>query len=340
MATTLINPAAGFATYALQARTDAAGDPVDDVTGEDLRLLASLFGAGAVGDGFIVSERGAGANMSVDVGSGSAASDVAVVAGTASGQGNYVVRLGDAVTNVSVNASNISNPRIDEIYLVVQDNQYDASGRVIARLAYRDGTPAASPVAPGPDGAWDAYLLLASVLVGAGVTSIVDANITDERPSAAPLGHAATHHSTGVDPMMVMGSATSGGYAAGGAGTGTVGTGFGDRASVTFTRPAGWRSFDIMAWGIADHVQSGNSTGAVITRMVIGVAGLDHWTSQGFSSLTPAERAIPNPMSANQLRTDITASTIDIRIQSRKDDSALSVSCGSASVHYLAIRRT
>lgn len=188
MATTLVNPTAGFRTYALQARTDDAGDPVDDVTGEDLRLMASLFSEGVVGeDSFQVTERGAGANMSVDVGSGAADADLAVVAGTVAGQGNYVVRLGDAVTNVPLNASNVSNPRIDEIYLVVQDNQYDSSGRVLARLAYRDGTPAATPAAPGPDANWDAYLLLASVLVGAGVTSVTDANITDERVASMPV---------------------------------------------------------------------------------------------------------------------------------------------------------
>jgi hypothetical protein len=260
MATTLVNPAAGFGTYALQARTDAAGDPVDDVTGEDLRLLASLFSEGVVGaDSFQVTERGAGANMSVDVGSGAAFSDLAVVAGTASGQGNYVVRLGDAVTNVSVNASNVSNPRIDEIYLVVQDNQYDASGRVIARLAYRDGTPAGSPAAPGPDGAWDAYLLLASVLVGAGVTSVVTANITDERPKAG---------SNVIDQAVVVDNASAGNVGS------AISTTYVTSVASTFTPPAGWLSFDLFVEasvaGAVGPTGSGVESGDVGARVGIG----------------------------------------------------------------------
>ena len=182
MATTYTDPAGGFAAFALQARTDTAGGAVTDLSGEDLRLVSSLFSAGVIqGDSFKVQERGAGANMSVDVGSGSAEADLAVVAGTVAGQGNYLARLGDSVTNVTVPAADLSNPRVDEVYLVVQDNAYDSSTRVVVRLAYRDGTPAGSPVAPGPDASWDAYLLLATIDVAASATSIVDADITDGR---------------------------------------------------------------------------------------------------------------------------------------------------------------
>ncbi len=186
MATAYTNPTNGFKAWALQARTDAAGSAVDDADGEDARLLASLFTPGVVGaDAFRVQQRGAGANMSVDVGSGDAETDIAIVAGTSAGQGNYTVRLGDAETNLSVPASNLSNPRIDAVYLVVRDNAYDSSSRVLPQLAYIDGTPAAVPVAPSPDASWDAYLLLATVAVAAGATSIVDANITDARVYAA-----------------------------------------------------------------------------------------------------------------------------------------------------------
>src|SRR5690606_7570687 len=76
----------------------------------------------------------------------------------------------------------LSNPRIDEIYLVVQDHTYDHNGaNIVPRLAVRDGTPSSSPTPPGPDPSWKAYLLLATVNVGAGVTEIEDGDITDGR---------------------------------------------------------------------------------------------------------------------------------------------------------------
>jgi hypothetical protein len=335
MATTLINPAAGFATYALQARTDAAGDPVDDVTGEDLRLLASLFTEGVVGgDAFRVSERGAGANMSVDVGSGSAENDLAVVAGTASGQGNYVVRLGDAVTNVSVNASNVSNPRIDEIYLVVQDDQYDASGRVIARLAYRDGTPGATPAAPGPDSNWDAYLLLAQVLVGAGVTSIVDANITDQRAITSPVPHAASHHQTGDDPLMVMGHQTTDNGNAAMSGTAV------NRAAVTFTKPASWRSYDIMAWGTALVVYQGENADAVGGLVRIGSSdGTELFPYWGYFSPN-GNPSTPFAVAASHQVTGLTSSSVQVAIRTRESPATPGAFAVGATVAYVAVRRS
>ena len=184
MTTTLYDPTAGFGAWALQARTDAAGSAVDDYTGADGRLIvAASWSEGIISpaDGFIVRERQAGANMSVDVGSGDADADIAVVEGVDSGQGSYLVRLGDALTNLTIEAADLSNPRIDEVYLVVQDNAYDSSSRVLPRLAVRKGTPVGSPSAPGPDAAWKAYLLLAQVAVAAGEISIEDADIIDSR---------------------------------------------------------------------------------------------------------------------------------------------------------------
>lgn len=184
MTTTYTDPTAGFHAYALQARTDDAGTPVDDAGAADLRAVLAILTAGVVtpAAGFAVAPD---ANLDLAVGSGTAYTDVAVVAGTDPGQGRYLVRLGDDETTVTLDAADLSNPRIDELYLVVLDDQYDSSGLVLPRLAVRKGTAAASPSAPGPDGSWKAYLKLAEVLVGAGVTSITAGNITDARAFAA-----------------------------------------------------------------------------------------------------------------------------------------------------------
>ena len=166
--------------YIGQARTDAAGVDVDDASGEDLRAVLDVFSEGVV-SGLEVTERAAGANMSVDVAVGSA-----VIEGQAHpDQGKYLAKIaGASATNVVIGAADLSNPRIDEIYLPILDDGYDSSGFVLPRIAYRDGTPASSPSAPGPDGAWDAYLLLATIAVAANETAIETEHITDERDFA------------------------------------------------------------------------------------------------------------------------------------------------------------
>src|SRR5690606_2529186 len=184
MATTYHDPDGRVAAYVLQGRTDGSGVEAEGehVDGQDLRLLSQFLTAGVKdAAAFQVRERQAGATMSVDVGSGTVG-DVAVLAGADPLQGNYIVGWPEAVTNVPIGAADLSNQRIDEIYLVVQDHTYDHNGaNIVPRLAVRDGTPSSSPTPPGPDPSWKAYLLLATVNVAAGVTEIEDGDITDER---------------------------------------------------------------------------------------------------------------------------------------------------------------
>lgn len=182
--TTYVDPAAGFHAFALQARTDTSGDPVDDVDGKDLRaLVTAIFTEGVVipADGFAVNPS---TGLTLAVGSGDAFSDHAVLVGADPGQGAYLVRLGDDATAVTLAAADLSNPRIDQLFLVVLDDEFDSTGYVIPRLAVRKGTPGVSPTALGPDASWKAYVLLASIRVPAGATEIVAGDITDERPFA------------------------------------------------------------------------------------------------------------------------------------------------------------
>src|SRR5690606_22319134 len=153
MATTYHDASSRVAAYVLQGRTDDSGveQTGEHVDGEDLRLLSQLVTKGVKGgDAFQVRERQAGADMSVDIGSGFVG-DLAVLEGADPLQGNYVVGWPEPTTNVAIGAADVSNSRIDSIYLVVQDDRYDSNGgNVVPRFAVRDRTPAAQPTAPGP----------------------------------------------------------------------------------------------------------------------------------------------------------------------------------------------
>jgi hypothetical protein len=165
----------------IQDRTNNAGADVDDVNGAELRLYARhLTGGIFEADDFVVVP---GSGLSVGIGTDG--EDVAVVPGTDPGQGNYIVRLGGAPPhNIALQAAHASLDRIDQIYLVVFDVAYDGGTLSLPRLARRTGDAAASPVGPGPDGAWSAYLLLATIFVSNGATGLVGGDITDERSLA------------------------------------------------------------------------------------------------------------------------------------------------------------
>jgi hypothetical protein len=120
-----------------------------------------------------VSQRAAGANMSVDVAGG-----LCVIEGTESAtQGAYVCRSDATPTNVAIAASNASLARIDLIVAKVQDAFYSGATNAWSIVAVT-GTASGSPVAPG---APVNSLTLAQILVPAASTSVVNANITDKR---------------------------------------------------------------------------------------------------------------------------------------------------------------
>lgn len=159
----------------LQNRTDHTAE-------NDRALLTSLFGGreGVSGaSDLAVSQRAAGANMSVDVAIGRAA-----VLGddAATTQGVYHV-WNDAVKNLTIAASDPTNPRKDIVIARVRDAFYSGATNAWA-LEVVSGTPAASPAEPAlPNNA----IKLAVVAIAASATSIVNANITDARPRAAAL---------------------------------------------------------------------------------------------------------------------------------------------------------
>ena len=142
-----------------------------DVVRRVTKILRAAQGVDNAGD-MAVSQNGT-PNMSVNVAAGQVAVD-----GTqdAVHQGTYV-GLNDATTNLSIAASDPTNPRIDIVVAQFEDSVYSGSNNDF-KLAVVTGTPAGSPSPPATP---VNSLVLAQVRVNATVTSIVNANITDTR---------------------------------------------------------------------------------------------------------------------------------------------------------------
>ncbi|GAP53541.1 hypothetical protein AHiyo6_01060 [Arthrobacter sp. Hiyo6] len=142
--------------------------------------------------GLGVTQRGAGANMSVDVNLASGLTYAGALVATSSN----VPYFGwtDAAINAAVAASDPTNPRIDVVAAYVDLSLISSSvtnNTGAFKIKVVTGTPAGSPVAPNAAaiqssvGAGNPYITLATVTVAAAAASIVNANIADTRiPSA------------------------------------------------------------------------------------------------------------------------------------------------------------
>jgi hypothetical protein len=141
---------------------------------ESDRLIQQALYAttGIIGSASLAITQNSPAGMSVRAASGWAA----VVGTTQANMGVYTF-YNDATTTLTVTTADPTNPRIDLVCATVRDAYYtgafnDVIFQVIA------GTPAGSPVAPTlPANS----ISLARIAVGAGVTQINTANITDTR---------------------------------------------------------------------------------------------------------------------------------------------------------------
>jgi hypothetical protein len=111
---------------------------------------------------------------------------VLVASGWGAIVGDYQANMGvytfynDASATATITAANPSLPRIDKICVTVSDAFYTGSLNQVA-INVVAGTPGAVPVAPiTPTNS----LVLATVAVAAGATTITTANITDARVAA------------------------------------------------------------------------------------------------------------------------------------------------------------
>jgi hypothetical protein len=127
---------------------------------------------GIIGSASLAITQNSPAGMSVRAAAGWAA----VVGTTQANMGVYTF-YNDATTTLTVTTANPTNPRIDLVCATVRDAYYSgAFNDVIFQVIA--GTPAGSPVAPTlPANS----ISLATIAVGAGVTQINTANITDTR---------------------------------------------------------------------------------------------------------------------------------------------------------------
>lgn len=160
-------------------RSGGTAHPEDSL----LQFMTDLIQAGGVvnfgADHFKVSERGAGANMSVDIATGRAFVEES---------GNAYPVRNTATVNKTVTGNSSGNTRIDSVVLYIDlSASPDSTSSNVAKLAVVVGTPGASPSAPDDTeigsaiGASNPYLVIADITVANGASSITDANITDQR---------------------------------------------------------------------------------------------------------------------------------------------------------------
>lgn len=129
-----------------------------------------------------VVQRGAGANMSVDVGTGGGW--VAITTGTRNGLAHC---FNDATANVTITAAHATLPRLDQIYLRYNDSSIPTGSGDVPTLAVATGTATSGATLDNRTGAASLpadSLRLADVIVAAADTSITTSEIRDRRPWA------------------------------------------------------------------------------------------------------------------------------------------------------------
>lgn len=189
--TTTISPGLGHAPLFTQAGTGSSPgyDAIDRRRSVGAGLQEGVLGVTS----FEVTQRAAGANLSVDIaanvadalGSGVAA----LVQGDAvTAQGLYPVPPHSAVINEAITAAHASLPRVDAVILEIQDTTHDASGANLARVRVVAGTATSGATLNNArDGSHggaaipSSALHLADVLVAGGATTIANSAIRDRR---------------------------------------------------------------------------------------------------------------------------------------------------------------
>ena len=135
--------------------------------------------------GWLVTQRAAGANLSVDI-----AANVALVrvqGDSVTNQGMYTVAPHSAVINEVITAADGTHPRIDQVIVEVKDHHHDSGGSNIARTRVLAGTPTSGATLDNRTGAAalpSSAVRLADVLVAASDTAISTSEIRDRRPWA------------------------------------------------------------------------------------------------------------------------------------------------------------
>lgn len=161
----LINPPAWLQQGSYSANTDR-------------QLIGSIVPVAGVVEGFSVIQSPT-PSMSISVTAGKAFVSGSIV----SNQGMYNV-VNDSPVSLTIPASNATNPRRDIIVVTVNDA--DVSGTVNSvNFQVISGTPSTSPSSPSTPAS---SILLASIFVAAGASSIVTTAISDRRVFTSTSG--------------------------------------------------------------------------------------------------------------------------------------------------------
>lgn len=152
------------------------------------RVTQDVIGQGVCDyDSFRVRQRAAGANMSVDIQTASVANRAYIRGSLTTDAGMYRVYFNSATqTNLDVATADPSNPRIDSVYLCIEDSQ-EVVGNSRASVRMVTGTPTGGATLDNRTGAGAApanmsSFLLCDILVAAAAASIANAVIRDRRP--------------------------------------------------------------------------------------------------------------------------------------------------------------
>lgn len=169
------------------------------------RILGGILDAGVVGTGsWLVSQRGAGANQSVDVAVGFGLLDDIL--------GYVASAYSTSVQNVSAPAAHATNDRHD-ILIGYIDKSVTATTNGLDALVFVfvSGTAAGSPIDPDATalqagaGSGNPYIILSRRVTPANNNTVTDAQLTDLRPSAlAPEAGVTTFTDSDVDDGAIQ----------------------------------------------------------------------------------------------------------------------------------------
>jgi len=190
--------------FTIAGRTDSAGAAQPDTDQEEMRLLGAMLLRQGIGpnasdltpnpNAFRV-RQDTGANMNVKIGSGTTKRDIAVVRGTAAGQGLYLVRLDAATVTVAVPATDGAVTTYYTANLFINDAAYSGTAsRAYAQFEVLKATGAY----PSPTATWSAYMELWRWTLVAADTTVTDAELD------AGLDSRVASHTVGVNPLELQ----------------------------------------------------------------------------------------------------------------------------------------
>lgn len=168
-------------------------------------LAGIVTTAGVVLSGDLSVSQHSTPNMSVDIAAGAV-----WIKGTENSLQGYYHCFNDALANVVVAASDPTNPRIDRVVAKVQDAFYSGATNAWS-MAIVTGTPTAGATLVNLNGVGAApnnAVTLAYILVPATSSTVTNANISDQRPRANPLGGIQTTSTAFIATNEATSSAT------------------------------------------------------------------------------------------------------------------------------------